>query len=466
MNLFDIKEIMLLLSISMCKEWIKKELQGLNLSDERLNQRSLSLLQRLEQHPKDKLSRACQGWAETKAAYRFLNNAKVSAQSLLKPHIESTLERIKYHKRVLCISDTSFISYSRHKPIKGMGPAYKHSDNGYFLHPSIAVSQEGINLGCLHHYTFVRDNKLDKYKTQSKRPIEEKESYRWLESYQAIDKAQIQLQEQGSETKLVFITDREGDFYELFALASKGSADFLIRAQKDRIIGSQRIENPAQSSNYLGTIEFEMAGRKGLRARTVQQSLYTARMSIRAKRGKQKLEGISTTILWAIEENPPEGIKGLRWILLSNLRVDDIDQAKKLIDWYKMRWSIETYFDVLKNLCKVEELRLRNFNGLENACALYQIITWRVLYMMSLSRARPDIRASCIFHETEIKVIYCATGTILEGKQPSLAQVVTLLAQLGGYLNRKNDGPPGYRIISRAYIDILKMIYIYEKMQQ
>ncbi len=55
---------------------------------------------------------ACNGWSETKAAYRLLDNGAVTAESILEPHQACTLKRLVGEEIVLCIEDTTELDYT------------------------------------------------------------------------------------------------------------------------------------------------------------------------------------------------------------------------------------------------------------------------------------------------------------------------------------------------------------------
>ena len=46
----------------------------------------------------------------------------------------------------------------------------------------------------------------------------------------------------------------------------------------------------------------------------------------------------------------------MEWRLLTNRSAPTLDDVIELIDWYRARWEVEIYFNVLENGCKVEAL--------------------------------------------------------------------------------------------------------------
>lgn len=67
-------------------DWIDEELEGCTFVDERLGKRFRTLLGQLSDGAGESIPMACQDWANTKAAYRFLSNARVSEEDILAGH--------------------------------------------------------------------------------------------------------------------------------------------------------------------------------------------------------------------------------------------------------------------------------------------------------------------------------------------------------------------------------------------
>ena len=73
----------------MC-EGIADELQGIDLGDKRLNDRSKRVIEALAANPEASINASCEGWNDTLAAYRFFDNEAVTPEQILQPHLEAT----------------------------------------------------------------------------------------------------------------------------------------------------------------------------------------------------------------------------------------------------------------------------------------------------------------------------------------------------------------------------------------
>jgi hypothetical protein len=66
--------------------WAEQAFETIDLGDERLNRRAVLLAEWLGQKPRASIPEACENWAETAAAYRFLRNEQVSCEEVMAAH--------------------------------------------------------------------------------------------------------------------------------------------------------------------------------------------------------------------------------------------------------------------------------------------------------------------------------------------------------------------------------------------
>lgn len=431
------------------EDWAAAETRSADLGDERLNRRFELVLRRLAEQPEKSIPAAFHGWGETQAAYRFFDNEKVTPEKVLSPHREATLERVRQHPVVLCVEDTSELDFTSKTKTEGLGPLNFEGTRGINIHPMLAVTPEGLCLGVLDLWQWVRDANDHGGKDRRDRllrPLEQKESLRWVEGYKKV----ANLQGQVGESRLVYVADRDSDLFELFEAADQGPADWLIRAAQDRAVqGGGLLWEKVGQSPSLGKVEFDLPAGRGRSARRVVQSLYAIRVLLRPPyRPDKKLAPVEVTAILAREENPPPGEEPIEWLLLSNLPVNSFEDACEKVRWYLRRWQIEVFFRILKSGCKVEQLQLQSRERIEAALALYLIVAWRVLYLTRLGREVPDLTCEVAFSPQEWRALYIVIKRQKPPPEPPrLMEVLTLVASLGGFLARKSDGFPGPKAI-------------------
>jgi hypothetical protein len=249
-----------------------------------------------------------------------------------------------------------------------------------------------------------------------------------------------------SQTRLVYVADGDSDLFELFEEGETGEADWLIRASQDRALaGGGLLKTVLRETQTLGTLEFDLPASAQRAKRHVVQTLRAARLKLRPPyRPDKKLPIVEVTAILAWEENAPEGVEAIEWLLLTNLEVPSAEDAREKVQWYVCRWQIEVYFRILKSGCRVEQLQLQERDRLEVALALYMIIAWRVLYLIMLGRTLPEISCEAVLAPEEWKAVYLVTQRKKPPSQPPPLQgMLVLIATLGGFLARKGDGPPG-----------------------
>ncbi|QDT47145.1 Transposase for transposon Tn5 [Symmachiella dynata] len=432
------------------------ELQGIDLGDKRLNQRSKSILEKLAADPQASINAACSGWNETIAAYRFFDNPAVTPQRLLEPHIEATKQRISQEPVVLIVQDTTELDFSTHPPADA-----KHLNTqnrlGLYDHTHLAVTPQRLPLGIVGVEEFDRTpESLGKTRERKSLPIEQKESYRWLSGYRLAS----HLAAENPNAQIVNIADCEADIYDIFLEAEQHPtpAHFVIRAKENRSTPQRdpdsgpaayckvRDEVCASPLRTTRTIALPQTPRR--EARHAELEIRALRITVKPPHTRSSLPTVTYNVVLVEEVNGPRDETDVSWLLLTTLPIDSVDAILRVIDNYVSRWTIEIYFRTLKTGCRVEDIQLETLQRLRNCLALYRIIAWRVLWLTYLNRECPGLPCSVVFAECEWKSVWrVSTKQKLPPTPPPLSEFMDLLAQLGGYNNRQSDSPPGPQTI-------------------
>ena len=173
-------------------------------------------------------------------------------------------------RHVLGIQDTTELNYQAHvNRVRGLGTVGNGTDAGLFLHPMLVVdAQEGTCLGIAGIKQWLRTEAAQK--EYPKQPIEEKESYRWLETAQ---KSQEILSEADQVT---IIADRESDIYEEWCRIPNRHTHLLTRACRDR-----KLSNKWRLFDYVSQLEVKGIYEIKVPERIGKRSTHTARLEIR-----------------------------------------------------------------------------------------------------------------------------------------------------------------------------------------
>jgi hypothetical protein len=443
-------------------DWIIKEFANLSLGDERLNKRSQKVLTQLSRSPTGSIPAGCGSAAETKAAYRFFDNEQVTAEKIHAVHLEATLSRMAEQPVVLLPQDTTVLNFSKQFARKDTGPTTKDAAKGMMLHCAIAVTPEKLCLGVVSTKQWYREKlqhltKSERQKKDYITPIEDKESYRWLENYKLANEYAAAL----PNTLIVSISDREGDLYPIYQEANKvftetgAKAHYLIRAKTDRKVCTDKgkltgdkIKSALICDKSLGEIVVEVSETKTRKARKAHMNIYSQAIHItvpdKMKKG-DNYQPVKITAILCTEHNPPDGSEAIEWLLITDLPVSTFEEACEKIRWYTCRWQIEIFFKILKSGCAVEKIQLTDEN-FRTCLSFYMIIAWRILYVVIIGRECPDISCECVFSKEEWQTAY----VVINKKKPPLTpptlnEMTRMVASLGGYLNRKSDPEPGVK---------------------
>jgi hypothetical protein len=445
-------------------EWAQEEFATANIGDKRLNKRLGMIVEAFAQNPNAQIPQATGRWPKAKAAYRFFDNKKVSVDNILEPHRNATKERAQGRRLVLAVQDTSDLNYSHHPCTEGLGLAGNEFTRGMIIHPTLAVSTEGIPLGLIDLQQWTRDPEEPEGKDDHHMlPIEEKESFKWLTGYRST----AALQQELEDTHFVVVCDREGDIFELLGEAERAredgktdKPDVLVRASWDRNVWHPQGHLWAQleSQEPAGELVVQVPRKKGQREREATLTIRYAPVTIdppkRIPRRASICKKITVWAVYAHEESAPKGVDPLSWMLLSTMPVTSFEDAIERIAWYVLRWVVELFFKTMKSGCRVEDRQLQTRERLEKCIAVDCIVAWRVMFLTTMGREVPNLPASALFEEYEWKALHCfvhRTPTSPE-EEPTLGEVVREVAKMGGFLARRRDGHPGMMTLWRGLL--------------
>jgi hypothetical protein len=329
-----------------------------------------------------------------------------------------------------------------------------------FVHPALAVDVEDGSVLGLARATIWRRFKVkaENYQTQ---PIEEKESYRWIDTP---DKAMPVL---SSARMVTVVADREADIYQalcripdLTPSPGKPEVHVLIRCDDDRALAPKaegRLRAKIATWPEAGRLAFHLTERPGRSARPVALAVRFGAVTLRQpSKGRDKSDPSTLTlnIVEVKEVDPPADVKEpVLWRLYTTHPVASLQDAAAIVELYRRRWTIEQLFRATKSACvDVESSLIAEGEALENVAALSLIAAVRVMQCVhGRGQASDQVPASRIFTPADIKALEALIPT-LEGKTQkqknphppfSLPWAVWAIARLGGWTGYATERPPG-----------------------
>lgn len=432
-----------------CEDWVEEEFQGVRLANRAKKKRVMSIVRDFFASPASPIPMACNTEAKLKGAYRFFGDEGVKPADILDAHIQQTLKRAGEHKVVLSVNDTTSMNLSGHEATEGLGClSTKQGEDGYFLHDTVVFTTTGIPLGVLDAQTWARDpDEHGKKAKRKQKPIEEKESYKWLRSLQATARAV----KEASGVDWVSVGDREADICELFELASHEEVSFLVRSfHNRRVCEDAKVWEVVDREAPVGRMRV-FVKEKDKRERVAELEIRFREVRIRhPKKEKEEVR------LWAIrakEVSPPKGEEGLDWKLLTNREVRDFEQACEKVQWYTVRFRIEVFHKILKSGRRSEDRRLGSLDRLERCLTIDMITAWRLMYLTMLGRETPEVASDLLFSEQEVEVLklikYRGEYAANKGRSLSLREAILIIAPLGGFVKGKGR-EPGVEVMWRG----------------
>jgi hypothetical protein len=430
------------------ESWAAKEFEGIELGDERRKKRLIQVAEQRGKRPNASIAVSCEGPAGMKGAYRLFENEAVGAEAILEGHYQASIARAREERVVLAVQDTMYLNYSAHPATQGLGYLQNQEMRGMLVHSTLLVTPHRLALGLIDQLVWVRKDEDFQVKGKKRSTLRttEKESQKWLVSLEATARVQQQV---GEKTHLINVADSEADVYDLFYKAVALRQDLVVRAAYNRNVdhAEKHLRTYLEHQDLAGEITVPVPRMHEKPARTAHLEVRFApvRLCPPTSRAKEHLPKLA---LWGVlthEIDVPSETEALDWLLLTTLPVESFDQALTIIAYYACRWTIETYHRILKSGCRVEERQFGDAENIQRYLALDAVVAWRVLFLTMLAREVPDLPCTTVFEDHEWQALYCF---VLKSAQPpptvpSLFQAISWLAQLGGFLARKGDGPPG-----------------------
>jgi hypothetical protein len=440
--------------------WVNDELKTLDLGDTRRDHRAKHMVDAMAQRPAGSIPQTFTTRAESEGAYRLLGSEAVEPCAIIDAVRDACVGRIAGEKTVLAIQDTTVLNFSSHPGTEGMGPIGHSNLAGFLTHAVLAVSTDGVPLGVLDHFSWARDPQASGSKHQRrKRPLEDKESERWLQSQRLIQ------ERIPSTTTVITVADREADIFELFALERPANAELLIRACHDRCVceAHGHLWDEVEAAPLCGTYTISLRRHPTRAPRQATMELRYRTVTISPPSNgvhDADLAPVELTAILTAEVDAPPDDEPVVWLLLTTLAVDDSDAARECLRFYTLRWLIERYFFTLKSGCKIEESQLRTQAAVECLLALYAIVAWRLLWMTYAARVDGDQPCTTAFTELEWQSLWRLKhgAAPLPSHPPRLSEAVAWTASLAGFLGRKGDGDPGVKRLWRGLMRLQDIV--------
>lgn len=440
--------------------WVQQQFGEASLGDLRRTKRLGQIASNLLDAPDQSLPQQNPAWADLKAAYRFFDCPKVTLDAVCQPHWQQT--RQTKPGRYLLISDTTDIDQKTRPATTGLGMLGNGQGRGLQLHSCLFFDSEAKQIvgtgGALVQYR----KRVAKNETsaQSKKRIRESDLWGNLVE---------QVGSPPEHSQWIHVFDRGGDYFEAMCKIQLSGCDFVIRASKHNrnvILDSGEkvaLSKAIQRAEHLGDYELALRSRPGVKARTASMRVSRVRIQMPLPRhhtpwAKQSgIKSIAMNVVIVEEIGKVKGSERIRWVLLTSLPVESLNDAWQVISDYENRWLIEEYHKVIKTGCSIESHALRATDRLEPMIGLTSVIGIRLFQLKLLGRGDRRRRAKNHVPRTWLRGLKLLVPKLsLSGL--TVYEFFREVAKLGGFLGRKHDGEPGWQTIWRGHQKIKSIL--------
>ena len=326
-------------------DWVQLNFGTCELGDKRRTNRLMQVAERVANNPSASLPDQLVHWSDLKAAYRLFNCDDVTFEAIARPHWELT--RRKARGRTLILGDTTELDFGGRREIAKVGPTGNGSGQGFLLHNAMMVDAEtneilGIAGQTIHHRE--KRRKSAKRSNASQRlKMKNRESEVWGKVIEDIGPP-------AEDVEYVHVFDRGADNFEVYCHLLQQRAGWVIRASKMTryvLVGDE--DECMQLKDYLP--QLESVGRYTLSIRTRgKQKAREAELEVRI--GEIKIprprhvspwvrqlnqRPIAMNVIEVVENNAPDGVEPIRWVLFTSLPVTSFANAWTVIEYYEKK---------------------------------------------------------------------------------------------------------------------------------
>ena len=418
----------------------KEDWGNVNFGDKRLNDRATLIGEGFLKNPFVSPPKMMKSFKATKAFYRFMDSDKVSHEKLISTHVKKSQDNLSKHKIILAIQDSTTISLNRNYKIEGLytvGGRKNNKAEGIIVHNTISViPYEGYGIidGLLHQI-------IHKRKPKDKRNQDNNDSVLWTKSIESID-------EKPSDTTVIDVMDRGGDILEVMNCSLKQNHEFIIRAKHNRCLNGKRGDHLFDLAKRLpvaGQTFLDVQGNKGRKKRTAKLNVSFSKITLPLTENKKNINPINCSIIRVFETDCPDDQEPLEWFILTSLDVRTFDDVLEIVKYYSFRWIIEEYHKCMKTGFRLEKTQLKKLQRIENLLGFIAVSSVKLLQLRDIVTHNSEADAKEYVEKEDINIVR-AYYKVRE-KEMTIDKFLRFIAQMGGFLNRKSDGRPGWQTL-------------------
>ncbi len=398
----------------------------------------------------------------TTGYYRLIEHPDadaITAKTTLAAHRQRVRKRSHGQDIVLLIQDGSDLNDATHQACTDRGKVAKTKNaagtRGLHAHSTYVVTPRGLPLGVA---AMEVDRSAIATPPAAKAERHKKKPPRWIRGLR--DSAA--LVHGLTEVRSIAVMDREGDDFAILHAHRQLDSDpqLLVRVSQDRLRGGEKLfdslrRHPAHHSMTVAVPR--LSARATAKRQNPDASPERHRAACASDHSPcrcQKLEE---------ETTPADSTEKLEWFRYTSLPIKTAAAATEVIALYCRRWKIEEWHRIWKTSCQAEALAHTTCRRQERALAIRAVVAWRLAALTTLGRETPGLDPAILFSTAERAVINDFARDRNQPRPTTLGATVNVLAQMGGYLNRRQDPEPGGQVFSDGYSYLAGMAEVLER---
>jgi hypothetical protein len=442
--------------------WAQIHFANCRLSPSTRRRRVVTIAAAMASNPGDSLPKLFPKIYDLQAAYRMFDEPEATTDNLQAGHRQVVATRLRQPGEYLLIEDTSTVSYLHRQPIPGLGPIDRRTDRqvGFLLHSILAVAWPeaevaGAEAPGRRPPVVVVGLADQQVEVRTPRPVgtpplESEQADVWVRASHRIGPAPA-----AAAVRWVRVGDREADIYEYLCSCRALNHGFVVRATQDRVVRTgagpttrDHLMAAARAVPPLASLELDLRRRGSVPARRAHLSVGARPLQLVRPSKLGASSGLPATIAVTVvrvwEVDAPAGVEPLEWILVCDQPVTTPAEAVERVLQYASRWLIEEFHKGLKSGLGAERLQLEEGERLIAAVAVMSVVALRLLDLRERVRLMPEAAAEDLgLSRCELDVLSRIAGRPLR----TVREIALAVGRLGGHLNRKSDGLPGWHTL-------------------
>ena len=429
-------------------DWARDTFGGAVLGDVRRTERLVAMAAAAANNPAGKVTQVFSSSAAREGAFRLLENGDVPSARVSDAVFDASAQMCVDEAYVFVPVDATSLTLSdrkKRRELGRVGPAFP--TRGLHVMSALAVDSEGATVGLIEQCWWARTGKVREKKCRSySRHFRKKETRHWVD---VLNASEQRMRESAPQCRAWYQLDRGADCWPVLQLAIREKLLITVRSAYDRRLlgpdgGRLYLRHFLKQQPILGHYTIHVPAGPKRRARIARIAVRAAPVTVDARVTVGNRRHFMPFNAVFAQEVDYRGKDRISWILLTTAPAKTFVEARLVIAGYAARWKVEEFHRAWKTgLCRVEDNQLQSRSAILKWATILAAVAARALRLAKLIRTTPDIPAGDEFTEYEIDAAFLLLKKKRDRRrQLSLAQVLDLVADIGGFTHKYDRAYP------------------------